>query len=73
MVARIIRAFGCAAGEGIVPQSIHQGLELIDTLVAGRREDVWGANQLAALNTFRHSDSVSPRFTRSEWIERFVR
>ncbi|VTR92786.1 catalytic phage domain protein : Integrase, catalytic core, phage domain protein OS=Rhodopirellula sallentina SM41 GN=RSSM_06627 PE=4 SV=1: Phage_integrase [Gemmata massiliana] len=39
-VARIIRAFGWAAGEGIVPQSVHQGLELIDTLAAGRRDDV---------------------------------
>ncbi len=38
--ARIVRAFGWAAGEGLVPITIQQSLALLEPLAAGRRLDV---------------------------------
>lgn len=38
--ARIVRAFGWASTESLVPATVHQALSLVEPLAAGRRDDV---------------------------------
>jgi integrase len=49
--ARIVRAFGWASTESLVPVAVHQSLALVETLAAGRREEVAEAEPVEPVPT----------------------